>query len=208
MFHSPTLPEILRLDPVRDHRRIMFLSLCYDFAIDAGIVGFLALLRSFSVPEIAVILERTGHFHSQGAARSARLIDTMSKLIVVGYDTPAGRRAIERMNRVHAAYPSTPEDYVYVLSQFVLEMVRWAGLYGGRRLTPVEVEAYLQFWREVGVRMEIPGIPATYEALVAFAADYEKRRCCFSPANRSLFLALEAVWLGWFPCRCGRWRDR
>jgi hypothetical protein len=44
------LDEILRLDPIADHRRIVLLDVCYEFPFDTTRSLELALFRTFAVP--------------------------------------------------------------------------------------------------------------------------------------------------------------
>ena len=54
--------EIQRLDPEHDHQRIVFLSSRYDFPFDTTRALELALFRTFCVPSISSLLDRTGEF--------------------------------------------------------------------------------------------------------------------------------------------------
>jgi hypothetical protein len=56
MFRSHVLDEIRRLDPERDHTRIVFLSTRVDFPFDTTRALELALFRTFGVPSISALL--------------------------------------------------------------------------------------------------------------------------------------------------------
>jgi hypothetical protein len=59
MSTSFALREIERLDPQRDHQRIVRLSYCYDFPMEAAIVSIVVLLRSFGTnDEFVYIIAR------------------------------------------------------------------------------------------------------------------------------------------------------
>jgi len=60
MTRHSILREIRRLDPVRDNQRIVFLSTCFEFPFDTTRALEFALFRTFAVPSIAALLERTG----------------------------------------------------------------------------------------------------------------------------------------------------
>lgn len=47
-----------------------------------------------------------------------------------GYESEFGRIAIERMNHWHGKYKIQNEDFLYVLSVFVFEPIRWVDRYG------------------------------------------------------------------------------
>ena len=70
MFHSRALEEIARLDPVRDHQRIVFLSTRVDFPFDTTRALELVLFRTFGVPSISALLHRTGAFERRAQKRS------------------------------------------------------------------------------------------------------------------------------------------
>jgi len=56
------LREIQRRDPVKDHQRIVFLSCCHDFSCDTTRALEFVLFRTFCVPSISALLDRTGEF--------------------------------------------------------------------------------------------------------------------------------------------------
>ena len=76
-----------------------------------------------------------------------------------GYDSERGRAAIARMNEIHGRFQIRNEDFLYVLSTFVFEPIRWNERFGWRRMTEKERVALFHFWREVGGRMNIQDIP-------------------------------------------------
>ena len=65
---SPYLDEILRLDPVADHKRITHLVVCYEFPFDTTRALELAFFRTYAVPAIGELLDSTGEF-ARGAQR-------------------------------------------------------------------------------------------------------------------------------------------
>ena len=167
MRESPNLQEIRGLDPVVDHARIVYLDTCFEFPWDTTRALELALFRTFAVPSVAALLDSTGEFER---APQKRYDDTdliLSTIVEAGYDSEDGKRAIRRMNRIHGRFEITNEDFLYVLSSFVFEPIRWNARFGWRPLIEAEKLATFEFWREVGRRMAIEDIPATYEELRA-----------------------------------------
>jgi hypothetical protein len=61
--------EILRLDPQRDHQRIVLLTTAYEFPYDIARALELALFRTFAVPSISSLLDRTGEFRQRPQKR-------------------------------------------------------------------------------------------------------------------------------------------
>lgn len=65
-MRRPTiLEQILALDPVRDHQRIVFLIACYEFPFDTTHALEFALFRTFCMPRIARLLDGTGEFRDR-----------------------------------------------------------------------------------------------------------------------------------------------
>jgi hypothetical protein len=196
---SSYLSEIRRLDPVADHSRIVYLDTCFEFPWDTTRSLELALFRTFAVPSIAELLDRTGEF---GRAAQKRYDDTdliLSTIVEAGYDSDAGKRAIRQMNRIHGRFEIANEDFLYVLSSFVFEPIRWNARFGWRPLIETEKLATFEFWREVGRRMAIWEIPDQYAELERFNDEYERERFRRTEATERVGHATRDMFLAWFP---------
>jgi hypothetical protein len=196
---SPYLREIRNLDPVADHSRIVYLDTCFEFPWDTTRSLELALFRTFAVPSIAELLDRTGEF---GRAAQKRYDDTdliLSTIVEAGYDSEAGKRAIRQMNRIHGRFEIANDDFLYVLSSFVFEPIRWNARFGWRPLVEAEKLATFEFWREVGRRMAIREIPDDYAELERFNEEYERQRFRRTEATERVGLATRDLFLSWFP---------
>jgi ER-bound oxygenase mpaB/B'/Rubber oxygenase, catalytic domain len=196
---SRQLREIRRLDPVADHSRIVYLDTCFEFPWDTTRSLELALFRTFAVPSVAAVLDASGEF---GRAPQKRYDDTdliLSTIVEAGYDSEEGKRAIRRMNRIHSRFEISNEDFLYVLSSFVFEPVRWNARFGWRPLVETEKLATFEFWREVGRRMAIKEIPASYVELEAFNEEYERRHFRRTDQSERVGRATRDMFLAWFP---------
>jgi len=196
---SRYLREIRGLDPVADHRRIVYLDVCFEFPWDTTRALELALFRTFAVPSIAALLDSTGEF---GRAAQKRYDDTdliLSTIVEAGYDSEQGRRAIRQMNRIHGRFAIANEDFLYVLSSFVFEPIRWNARFGWRPLIETEKLATFEFWREVGRRMAIEEIPEHYGEFERFNEAYERREFQPTEASRRVGSATRDMFLAWFP---------
>jgi len=196
---SPYLREIRNLDPVADHSRIVYLDTCFEFPWDTTRSLELALFRTFAVPSIAELLDRTGEF---GRAAQKRYDDTdliLSTIVEAGYDSEAGKRAIRQMNRIHGRFEIANDDFLYVLSSFVFEPIRWNARFGWRPLLEAERLATFEFWREVGRRMAIREIPGEYAELERFNEEYERERFGRTEATERVGRATRDLFLSWFP---------
>src|SRR3954449_8998045 len=87
------LDEIRRLDPERDHQRIVFLSTCFEFPFDTTRSLEFALFRSFASPRVSALLDRTGEFAHRAQKRYDDTDIIVSELMEWGYNSERGRRA-------------------------------------------------------------------------------------------------------------------
>jgi hypothetical protein len=196
---SRWLEEILRLDPVADHQRIVYLDTCYEFPFDTTRSLEFALFRTFAVPSVGGLLDQTGEF---GARAQKRYDDTdliLSTLVEEGYDSELGKRALRRMNQLHGRFQISNEDFLYVLSTFVFEPIRWNERFGWRPLVEQERLASFHFWRAVGHRMAIKDIPEHSEDFERYNVEYEREHFARTEAGRRVGLATRDMFLAWFP---------
>lgn len=193
MRRSRVLPEILALDPARDAPRIARLSAGVDFPWDTRRAYELALLKTFAVPSSSRLLAGSGEFLERTAKRHDDTVAVIATLGLAGYDSEPGRAALRAMNRAHAAHAIPADEYRYTLSLFVLEPLRWNARFGWRPLSDVEREAGFRFWREVGRRMAIPGLPDDLAGMEAESRAFEAERVGYDPANRRLLDATVAL---------------
>jgi hypothetical protein len=201
---SPYLEEILRLDPVADDERIVHLDTCYEFPFDTTRSLELALFRTFAVPSIGALLDATGEFAERAQKRYDDTDLILSTIAEAGYSSEDGKRAIRRMNRIHGRFEISNEDFLYVLSTFVYEPIRWNARFGWRPLVEQERLATFHFWRAVGSRMAIKEIPEAYDELERFNVEYERANFRRTEAGMRVGRATRAMFLSWFPVVPGR----
>jgi hypothetical protein len=199
MFRSPVLEQIRSLDPRTDHQRIIFLSTRVDFPFDTTRALEFALFRTFSVPSIAALLDQTGEFLRRPQKRYDDTDIIVSELIERGYDNERGRAALRRMNQLHGRFAIANDDFLYVLSTFVYEPIRWNQRYGWRLMCEREREAMFYFWREVGRRMSIKQLPTDYASFERYNVEYEKAHFRFTEANYRVGAATRDLFASWFP---------
>lgn len=189
---------IQTLDPERDHQRIVRLSSAWDFAWDTTRALELALFRTYAVPTIGGLLARTGELV---CASQRRYDDTkllIAEFVEWGYRSPRGAAALERMNAIHRRFSISNDDFLYVLSTFVVEPIRWNERFGWRPGSAKEREAGYVFWREIGGRMGITGIPGDLEALTAFNAAFEEDRFRYTAGGAAVARATRDLMLSWY----------
>jgi hypothetical protein len=189
---------ILTLDPERDHQQICFLSTCYDFAWDYTRALEFALFRTFGVAKGTVLLAQTGEFIRRTRKRYDDTVLILAEILENGYDSPRGRAALRRMNQQHGRYPIPNDEYLYTLSTFVFEPMRWIDRYGWRPYTAHERQAAFRYWMEVGRRMNIKDLPATLEEFDAFNRAYEREHFRYAPTNEAIARATRDLLLGMY----------
>ena len=199
MLCSPVLPEIEKLDAVRDHQRIAFLSCRVDFPWDTTRALEFALFRTFCVPAISALLDKTQEFGRRAQKRYDDTDIIVSEMMEHGYDSERGRAAIARMNALHGRFKIRNQDFLYVLSTFVLVPIRWNERFGWRRMIEKERLALFHFWREVGSRMHITDIPVNYDEFEQYNLAYEKENFRFTESNHRVGIAVRDLFKSWFP---------
>jgi hypothetical protein len=196
---SPRLAEIQTLDPERDAGRIAHLIACYEFPWDMTRSLEIALFRTFAVPAISALLDQTGEFRHRPQQRYDDTDLLVSALLEEGYDSEPGRKALRRINQQHGRFEIANGEFLYVLSTFVYEPIRWNERFGWRRMTETERLGLFHFWREVGRRMGIRDIPEDYAALEAYNREYEAANLRHAESNRRVGEAVLGMFCGWFP---------
>lgn len=190
---------IEQLDPERDHQRIVHLSFGYDFSWDSIRALEIALYRTYCVPSISTLLDRTGEFHQDGQRRYDDTSILVAEMCEWGYEEGRGKEALERMNWAHAHYKIANDDFLYVLSTFIYEPVRWIDAFGWRKTVLNERRGYYWFWREVGKRMGITDVPASYEAFEAWSRAYERKHFRFAESNQRVGTSTRNIFESWAP---------
>lgn len=198
-MRRPALEEIGRLDPVRDHQRIVHLDACYEFPFDTTRSLELAFFRTFAVPSIAELLASTGEFTERALKRYDDTDLLISTFAEEGHDSPVGRSAIRRMNQIHGRFPIANEDFLYVLSTLVLEPFRWNERFGWRRASEAERVATFEFWRRVAALMTIKGVPPSYEELERFNVAFERERFGYTESGHRIATAMIGMFVGRVP---------
>ena len=199
MDRYATLRHVQRLDPKRSHQKICHLLAGYEFPWDVTRALELALLRTFCIPSVSALLDKTGEFRHHAQKRYDDTGIVVSEVLKHGYDSPQGEAFIGRMNAIHRHYPIGNADYLYVLSTFVYEPIRWCDRFGWRPFCEQERLACYYFWRAIGNRMGIHDIPPTYEAFEQFNREFEAEHFVYAPSNQRVAAATRHMLVSWFP---------
>jgi hypothetical protein len=191
--------QIEGLDPEADFQRICFLSASYDFPWDVEQSLSLAFFKTYGVPTISELLDRTGEFRERAQKRYDDTKLILAEMSEHGLDSERGREANRRMNQMHARFPIQNDDYIYVLSTIVLEPIRWNRRWGWRKYTDTELHAQLAYMREMARRMNISDMPPTLESLEEWSRAYEAANFRFTESNRRVADYTLDLFLSWFP---------
>ncbi len=190
---------ILTLDAKKDCQQISYLVSCYEFPWDTTRSLEFALFRVFGVAKGTPLLVQTGEFVQRTQKRYDDTVLILSEILESGgYDTPRGHAALVRMNKQHGRFQIPNDEYLYTLSTFIFEPIRWNERYGWRPLTEIEKQASYYFWYELGTRMGIKDIPESLEAFERFNLDFEAKEFRYSPDNEIVAMATRNLMLSWF----------
>src|SRR5581483_7554795 len=91
------------------------------------------------------------------------------------------------------------EDFLYVLSTFIYEPIRWNERFGWRPLSGPERLAYFTFWSEIGKRMNIRDIPPSLDAFGRWNEEFERAHFRYSEDNKRVGEAVRALFQSWSP---------
>ena len=187
------------LDPVTDFVEIYANVVGHEFPWDMNQALGFALYRTYAVPGIGRLLDRTGEFTQRAQKRyddTALLLEPPTRL---GFEDPEARAAIRRINAMHRAYDIPNHELRYVLSTFVVVPKRWLDDYGKRPLTANEVEASVHYYRTLGRHMGIKDIPETYAAFEELMDSYEAEHFAYDEGGRRVADATLELMLTFHP---------
>lgn len=172
---------------------------CCDFPWDITRSLELALFRTFASPRIGALLHTTGEFERCPQKRYDDTDLIVSAIVEHGYDSELGSKAIAHLNAIHGRFGIANEDFLYVLSTFVFEPLRWIERFGWRRPTIDEKQGWFEFWREVGKRMGILDLPETYADFERYNLEYEATTFRYTGASSQVGEATRELFASWFP---------
>jgi hypothetical protein len=171
----------------------------FDLAADMELGFFLSYYRNFAIPDIAETLYQNGEIPLRPMKRSYDTAIVIYELITNGFDSDRGRAMITLLNRVHRNVPGTGDDYLYVLLTLLVVPIRWIQRHAWRQPTAKELEAATQFFAELGKRMNIPSMPASFSDAERFFDDYEAANIGPSAAGQSLLASTMQVFQSRLP---------
>jgi hypothetical protein len=178
--------RIEELDLETEHERIYGITTRHEFPWDMSQALSFALFRTYAVPSIGVLLHETGEFTRRTQKRyddTALILDHIGEH---GLGSVEGRRALRRMNQMHARYDISNDDMRYVLCTFVAVPIRWLDDHGWRPMTEKEKAASALYYADLGRHMGIRDLPRTWQAYAAHMDAYEAEHFAWDPRSRAV----------------------
>ncbi len=183
---KPFSAQIQSLNPETDHERISFLLSCHVFPWDLERSLEFALFRTFAVPSISGLLADTGEFVQRPRKRYDDTELILFEILEHGMNSLRGKRAIRRMNSMHRRFDISNADFLYVLSTFIFEPIRWIEKYAYRPMTEIEKQGIFKNYLELGRRMNLKDVPQTLQEFEEYNIRYEREHFRFAPSNREI----------------------
>jgi hypothetical protein len=185
-------------DPETEFEEIARLLYAWEFAWDIERALEFALFRTYAVPSISGLLARTGEFEARPRKRYDDTELLLCEPMEHGLDGDRGRRAIARINAMHGRFRIANADMAYVLSTFVCEPIRWLDRFGRRPMTGAERRAWFLYYRGLGERMGIAGLPDTLDGMMRLNAAHEAERFRFAESNHRIAAVTRDLLLGFY----------
>jgi ER-bound oxygenase mpaB/B'/Rubber oxygenase, catalytic domain len=185
----PDLTESLHAQetaPEDDWQSTFRRMVMYDLAKDMELGNFLSYYRNFAIPHLAATLVHTREVLDRPMKRSYDTAIVIYELIANGLDSPRGQEMVALLNRVHRYVPGSQDDFRYVMLTLLVVPIRWTQQHGWRQPTDSEVKAATRFFRELGERMHISGLPETFQEAEALLDAYEAAHIAPSRAGQEL----------------------
>jgi hypothetical protein len=187
------------LDPAVDYEEIYRTTATVEFPWDVTRALELALYRTFAIPSIAALLDQTGEFRLRTQKRYDDTALLLAHALESGLESAEGKQAVSRINRIHARFDISNDDYLYVLGTFVFVPLRWLDRWGWRPLLAVEREAMFRYYARLGSLMGIRSIPASIAEFEDWFDGYENRLVAYGEPQERTAAATRELFVSWFP---------
>ncbi|MFH5877282.1 oxygenase MpaB family protein [Arthrobacter sp. NA-172] len=171
----------------------------FDLAVDMEVGFFLSYYRNFAIPSIATTLHTNAEIQQRPMKRSYDTAIVIYELIANGLESDRGKAMVELLNHVHRNVPGSKDDFLYVLLTLLVVPIRWIQQHAWRQPTTSELSAASRFFTELGARMNIKDMPASYAAAADFFDRYEATHVAPSEQGQHLMDATVQVFQSRLP---------
>ncbi|KAG0044105.1 hypothetical protein BGZ83_010657 [Gryganskiella cystojenkinii] len=146
----------------------------YDYPFEMFLGLNLGFYRTFCSPTIAGVYRNTGVIANTA---DKRVCDTDLLIYIwmdYGLDSELGKASYEHLSKIHGLHASKTRnaDFIFVLCCLVADGIQFSDDFGWKKMDPKEKEAFWEFFRRVGERMELKDIPDSLEECHAFVDKY------------------------------------
>jgi hypothetical protein len=157
------------------------------------------LFKTYSIPSISKLLVATKQLTEHTSRRYDDTDLIMCHMTEDPLYSPLAQLAVRRLNELHGKYVIPNEDYLYVLSVFIVEPARWIERYGFRPLHRNELDSFHLKYTNIGLQMGIQQVPKSFEEAADYMDSYEDKYMTFHPANAKLAASTTALFLSSVP---------
>lgn len=159
------------------------------------------LFKTYAIPSISKILHSTRELVDRVGKRYDDTDLLIREFLEHEPTSPRAKAAIDRMNYIHSQYKISNEDYLYVLSVFIVEPIRWVERYGFRKPHNKERYAMHLRWKIIGEKMGIKDIPESYAKTERYLDAFEEKNMVFAESNVIVGNSTTALFLSILPTR-------
>jgi hypothetical protein len=175
------------------HRMVWEMPALGTVAMESG------LFKTYSIPSISKLLAATKEFEEFGNRRVEDTSLILGEISQNSLETERSKLALKRLNFLHGKYKIANDDMLYTLSIFMFMVSQWSERFGWRAFTEEEKNILFLYWREIGKRMNITGIPRTREEMESWTAKFEKENLKYSKTNQQVGEAVMNAMVSVFP---------
>jgi len=161
----------------------------YPLAFRFG--SYHALIRALTIRHLVQRLYRHSALHEQTFTRLQRTRDLIRQLIYFDQYSNEYKQAIKQINQAHQGVNANNEDFLYVLSTFFLEPIRWNQQYERRSITDNDKQLLIDFWCNVATEMHINQLPESLSDWENYQKSYESHHQSYSSEGQHI--ALESL---------------
>ena len=184
------LDHLAALDPEANWHEIYQRTVLWEFPAEARLGFQLAFYRPLAVPHMAAVFYESGHMEHSTIRRAYDTGLVLHEIIYGGVDSERGTKMVRLMNALHSRSGVQQADLTYVLNALIVVPNRFIERTGWRSLTANERTASCHFWVELGMRMGIETLPASYEDSEALLEQYEATHLAPSAVGQALTAAV------------------